>query len=73
MPLRLLLQRLDDGLGPCRAHLDLACDDVISEQRRHELLGAALVRAMPNWTTMQCPAGAAYCITRRSPLSGALP
>jgi hypothetical protein len=74
MPLRLLLQRLDeDGPGPCRAHLDLACDDLISEQKRHELLGATTVRAMPNWATMQCPARSAYCITRRDPLSGVLP
>jgi hypothetical protein len=74
MPLRLLLQRLDeDQPGPCRAHLDLACDDVISEQRRHELLGATAVRTMPNWTTMRGPAGTEYCITRRDPFSGVIP
>jgi hypothetical protein len=74
MPLRLLLQRLDeDRPGPCRAHLDLACDDVISEQRRHELLGAKTVRTMPNWTTMRGPEGTEYCITRRDPSSGVIP
>jgi hypothetical protein len=74
MPLRLLLQRLDeDQPGPCRAHLDLACDDVISEQRRHELLGATAVRTMPNWTTMRGPAGTECCITRRDPFSGVIP
>lgn len=74
MPLRLLLQRLaEEQPGPSRAHLDLACDDVISEQRRHELLGATTVRTMPNWTTMHDPAGTEYCITRRDPFSGAIP
>jgi hypothetical protein len=74
MPLRLLLQRLDEEVpGPCRAHLDLACNDVISEQRRHELLGATTVRTMPNWTTMRAPAGTEYCITRRDPFSGVIP
>jgi hypothetical protein len=74
MPLRLLLQPLDDdGPGPCRAHLDLACDNVISEQRRHELLGATSVRTMPNWTTMRSPEGSEYCITRRDPFSGVIP
>jgi len=74
MPLRLLLQRLDgDQPGPCRAHLDLACDNVITEQRRHELLGATMVRIMPNWTTMRDPAGSEYCITRRDPFTGLIP
>jgi hypothetical protein len=73
IPLRLLLQCLDeDSPGQCRAHLDLACDNVISEQRRHELLGATAVRAMPNWVTMRAPEGAEYCITRRDPFSGPL-
>jgi hypothetical protein len=74
MPLRLLLQRLDeDRPGLCRAHLDLACDKVMSEQRRHELLGATTVRTMPNWTTMRGPGGIEYCITRRDPFSGVIP
>jgi hypothetical protein len=74
IPLRLLLQRLDqDQLDACRAHLDLACDNVIPEQRRHELLGATRMRMMPNWTTMRSPAGSEYCITRRDPFTGALP
>jgi hypothetical protein len=74
MPLRLLLQRLDeDRPGACRAHLDFACDNLIPEQRRHELLGATAVRMMPNWTTMRGPSGSEYCITRRDPFTGALP
>jgi len=75
MPLRLLLQRLDEpclpGVG-CTAHLDLACDDVPAERARHESLGAAVVRVMANWTTLRDPAGLLYCITRRNPATGKL-
>ena len=72
MPLRLLLQRLDDE-HPClcRAHLDLACDDVPAERRRHEALGGR-VWAEPSWTTLVDPTGLAYCITRRDPTTGTL-
>lgn len=68
MPLRLLLQRLgeDDG-GPVRAHADLACDDVPVETRRHEALGAEVVRIAEHWTTLRDPAGLVYCITDRDP------
>lgn len=73
MPLRLLLQRLDDDRADrTRAHLDLACDDVDAEQRRHEALGATTGRAMPNWTTLQDPTGRDYCITCRHPDTGVL-
>jgi hypothetical protein len=73
MPLRLLLQRLDDDPdAPCRADLDLACDDVAAEQDHHEALGAVVVRQMPNWTTLPDPTRLAYCITRRNPSTGTL-
>jgi Glyoxalase-like domain len=73
MPLRLLLQRVDDEEADrCRAHLDLACDNVAAERDRHEALGAVMVRTMPNWTTLQDPAGVSYCITRRDPDTGKL-
>ena len=73
MPLRLLMQRLDeDSPAPCGAHLDLSCDDVDAERERHEALGAVVVREMPNWTTLLDPVGLAYCITRRDPSTGAL-
>ncbi|HTT88143.1 MAG TPA: VOC family protein [Acidimicrobiales bacterium] len=73
MPLRFLLQRLagNDGRGICRAHLDLACDDMRAEQRRHEGLGA-VVMAEPSWTTLSDPTGLLYCITRRHPATGVL-
>jgi hypothetical protein len=73
IPLRIILQRLDrkhaDG---CGAHLDLACDDMVAERRRHEALGATLVRSTTNWTTLRDPAGLEYCITRRNPETGML-
>jgi predicted enzyme related to lactoylglutathione lyase len=73
MPLRLLLQRLSrEDPGPCRAHLDLACDDLALERQRHQALGAVVVRAMPNWTTLRDPTGLAYCVTRRDPAAGTL-
>jgi hypothetical protein len=76
MPLRLLLQRLDEpqarGCTGCTAHLDLACDDVPAEQARHESLGARVVRVTASWTTLQDPAGLLYCITRRNPATGKL-
>ena len=66
-PLNVLLQRLDEGDGPVRAHLDLACDDRLAEVRRHEAVGAQVVAVHEGWTVMRPPAGPAYCITRRVP------
>ena len=68
-PLNLLLQRLDEGDGPVRAHLDLAADDRAAETRRHEALGATVVAEREGWTVMRPPAGPVYCITRRVPLA----
>jgi hypothetical protein len=73
MPLRLLLQRVaHEQSGFCHAHLDLACDDVGAERLRHEALGATTIRIMPDWTTLEDPAGLHYCVTRRSPDTGML-
>lgn len=73
MPLRLLLQRLDDpAAGAARAHLDLACSDVAAERRRHEALGAVAAYDGQVWSTLRDPAGLAYCVTRRDPDTGTL-
>lgn len=73
MPLRLLLQRLDDpAAGAVRAHLDLACSDIAAERRRHEALGATMGYQGRVWITLRDPAGTAYCITRRNPDTGTL-
>ena len=68
MPLRLLLQRVD--AGPGGMHLDLACDGVDAEVRRHLTLGAVHVRDGGGWVTLRDPAGRDYCVTGRDPVTG---
>lgn len=65
--LRVLLQRLDDEDGPVRAHLDLASTDREAETARHRALGATGPVPFAWWTVLRDPAGAAYCITDRTP------
>ncbi|MFE7899779.1 VOC family protein [Streptomyces sp. NPDC057424] len=69
MPVRLLLQRLDEE-RPASAHLDLACADVAETRARHEELGAAFVAGFSRWTVMRDPAGGTYCLTTRDPATG---
>jgi len=66
LPLRILLQRLDEPTGPVRAHLDWATDDRDAETVRHQALGSEVVRRRPGWTVMNGPGGL-YCITDRVP------
>lgn len=73
MPLRVLLQRLDDPGGPVRAHLDLATTDRGKETERHRLLGARVQSTHQRWTVLEDPAGLRYCITDRDPYTGMLP
>ncbi len=63
LPVRVLLQRLDEPSGPTRAHLDLATDDVAAEVARHLGLGAEHVRDHDEWTVLRDPSGLAYCVT----------
>jgi hypothetical protein len=70
MPLRLLLQRLDDEQYTVTAHLDLACEDRDVEAARHLALGARPVRRTEHWTTLRDPAGRGYCLTRRDVETG---
>jgi hypothetical protein len=70
MPLRFLLQRLDDDEGPVRAHVDLACRDADAEAARHVSLGAVVAGPGRGWVVMRDPGGMAYCCTGRDPLSG---
>jgi hypothetical protein len=72
MPIRLLLQRLGEAAGQVRAHPDLACSDRAAETTRHLALGADLVRENDRWTVLRSPAGSAYCITDRDPITGML-
>jgi len=72
-PIELLLQRLDAGDGPVRAHLDLAVTNRPAEIERHQALGASLVKEHPGWTVMTDPAGSPYCLTGRDPITGVRP
>jgi hypothetical protein len=67
MPLRLLLQRLDDDAPAARAHLDVASSDRPAVVAHHVALGAEVLAALPWWTTLRDPAGVAYCVTTTPP------
>ena len=73
MPLRILLQRRDEGVGPVRAHLDIASTDREAEVARHEALGATIDGGGPRWTRLRDPGGMLYCVTDRDPVTGLLP
>ncbi len=72
IPLRLLLQRLDDADRDhtAGAHLDLACENRDAAVTRHVGLGARVEARHEYWTTMTDPSGLPYCLTRRNPDTG---
>ena len=70
MPVRFLLQRLDEPSGPVRAHVDLACADVRAECDRHLALGAQEAGPRDGWVVLRDPTGHEYCCTGRDPLTG---
>lgn len=70
LPVRFLLQRLDEESGPVRAHADLACVDPLGEVDRHVALGAVEVGPGDGWVVLRDPTGREYCCTERHPLSG---
>lgn len=72
-PLRIMVQRRDATEGPATAHLDLATTDRPAETERHQRLGAVLRAVHDHFTVLDDPAGLAYCITDRDPVSGLLP
>jgi hypothetical protein len=71
IPMRLLLQRLDEGDVPTTGHLDLAAgeglDAVVAD---HVAAGAELETREWLWTVLRDPSGHRYCITRRDPYTG---
>jgi hypothetical protein len=73
VPLRFLLQRLDEAKGTVRAHLDLACLDREAEAARHVGLGATRVRTGRGWIVLRDPNGMEYCCTGRDPVTGGVP
>jgi hypothetical protein len=73
MPLRVLLQRRDEGEGPVPAHLDIASSDREAEVARHLELGATVDGGGVRWTRLRDPVGMLYCVTDRDPATGLLP
>jgi Glyoxalase-like domain len=67
LPVRFLLQRLEEAAGAVRAHVDLAATDRGEEVARHVALGAAREGEGRGWTVMRDPAGQRYCVTDRDP------
>jgi predicted enzyme related to lactoylglutathione lyase len=70
LPLRLLLQRLDDDPpdGRARCHLDVACKDGEREVALHLGWGATVLARHPWWTTLTDPGGFPYCVVAREPV-----
>jgi hypothetical protein len=67
-PLQLLFQRLEEPVGPVRAHLDHGTDDLRAEVRRVVALGAQDVGAgHGGWHVLRDPAGLPFCVTANSP------
>jgi len=66
-PVQLLFQRLEERVGPVRAHLDLGTDDLDAEASRLRALGAELIGPGRGWVALRDPAGVAFCATRNSP------
>ena len=71
-PIRVLLQRVGDDRPEVTAHLDVYTNDRAAETRRHEALGARVLREHPHFTVLTDPTGAAYCITPRDRQTGML-
>lgn len=68
MPIRLLMQRLDDAPedGAVHAHLDIACGDHIGTVAdQHAALGASQVGMTKRWMQMEDPSCLKYCLTPR--------
>ena len=59
--LHIEVQKVDH---PSRVHLDIETDDIESEVRRLEKLGAKRVQAIQNWWVMQAPTGQRFCVVR---------
>lgn len=72
IPIRLLLQRCEQGADRVGAHLDLACSDLPATLARHVALGAGVVAQHEFWTVLADPVGRRYCLTARDPESGQL-
>ncbi len=74
IPVRLLLQRLDDAAPGKRVagHVDFACADRRRLAGLHAAAGARILAEYPVWTVLADPAGREYCLTARDPRTGTL-
>lgn len=70
LPVRLLLQCLQDGDGPVRGHLDVATDDRAAEVARLRGHGAEEVGGGSTWTVLRPQVGPVLCVTDRDPETG---
>jgi hypothetical protein len=70
LPLRLLVQRLDDEQDAVTAHLDWAATDHEAELAAHVAAGAQVLSRHEEWTVLRDPAGMVYCLTMRTPGPG---
>ncbi len=73
LPLRVLLQRLNDAPpgATVHAHLDIACGDYIEDvASQHVALGAKQGAMTKVWMQMTDPAGFSYCLTPRAVYAG---
>jgi hypothetical protein len=70
IPVRFLLQRLDEPDGVVRGHVDLSAVDRAAEVERHRALGARVEGEGRGWTVLRGPAGHRYCVTNRDPRQG---
>ncbi|GAA3612402.1 hypothetical protein GCM10022223_30610 [Kineosporia mesophila] len=70
LPVKLLLQRLDDAGaagGAVTSHLDLAAPGRATLAPAHAAAGAVVGPANEEWTVMTDPLGRPYCLTGRTP------
>ncbi len=70
VPLRLLLQRLDEETGPVVGHVDLASEDRDTEVAALAALGAVEGPRHRDWTVLHDPVGRVFCVTDRTPATG---
>ena len=55
------IQRVDHE---SRVHIDIETDDIPSEVRRLETLGARVVDRPERWVVMEAPSGQRFCVVR---------
>ncbi len=70
IPVRVLLQRLEDPSGVVRGHPDFACRDLTAAVGEHQGMGSRPISGGRFWTVMEHPSAGVYCLTVRNPQTG---